>query len=238
MTNLDSILKSKVVTLPVKVCLVKAVIFPVVMYRCESCTIKKAESGRIDAFELWCWRRLLRVPWAARRSNQSILKEINPKYFLRGLMLRLKLQYLGHLMWRANSFEKTLMLGKIEGRRRRDNGGWAGWMASLTWWTWKWKWKCESLIHVWLLATPWAVALQAPLSMEFSGQEYWSGLPFPSAGVIPDPGIELRSPTLQADSLHLSHLGSCEFEQTRGDTEGHRNVVCSSPWGRKEWDKT
>ena len=118
MTNLDSILKSKVVTLPVKVCLVKAVIFPVVMYRCESCTIKKAESGRIDAFELWCWRRLLRVPWAARRSNQSILKEINPKYFLRGLMLRLKLQYLGHLMWRANSMEKTLMLRKTEGKRR------------------------------------------------------------------------------------------------------------------------
>ena len=145
---------------------------------------------------------------------------------------------LGHLMWRADSSEKTLMLGKIEGGRRRDDGGWAGWMASLTWWTWKWKWKCESLSHVWLLATPWTVALQAPLSMEFSGQEYWSGLPFPSAGVIPDPGIELRSPTLQADSLHLSHLGSCEFEQTWGDTEGHRNVVCSSPWGRKEWDKT
>ena len=147
-------------------------VFPVVMNGCDSWTIKKAKHGRTDAFKLWCWRRLLSIPWAARRSNQSILKEINPKYFLRGLMLRLKLQYLGHLMWRANSFEKTLMLGKIEGRRRRDNGGWAGWMASLTWWTWKWKWKCESLSHVWLLATPWTVALQAPLSMEFSGQEY------------------------------------------------------------------
>ena len=146
-------------------------------------------------------------------------------------MLRPKLQYLGHLMWRANSFEKTLMLGKIEGRRRRGNGGWAGLMVSLTWWTWKW--KREWLSHVWLLATPWTVALQAPLSMKFSGQEYWSGLPFPSAGVIPDPGMEPRSPTLQADSLHLSHLGSCEFEQTLGDTKGHRNVVCSSPWVEK-----
>ena len=119
MTNLDSILKSRDITLPVKVCLVKAMVFPVVMYGCESWTIKKAESQRIDAFELWCWRRFLRVPWTARRSNQSILKEISPEYLLEGLMLKLKLQYFHHLMWRANSFEKTLMLGKIEGRRRR-----------------------------------------------------------------------------------------------------------------------
>ena len=119
MTNLDSILKSKDITLPTKVRLVKAMVFPIVMYRCESWTIKKAERRRIDAFELWCWRRLLRVPWTARRSNQSILKEISPEYSLVGLMLKLKLQYFGHLMQRADSLEKTLMLGKIEGRRRR-----------------------------------------------------------------------------------------------------------------------
>ena len=119
MTNLDSVLKSKDTTLPTKVCLVKAVVFPVVMYGCKSGTIKKAEPQRTNAFELWCWRRLLRVPWTARRSNQSILKEINPGCSLVGLMLKLKLQYFGHLMRRADSFEKTLMLGKIEGRRRR-----------------------------------------------------------------------------------------------------------------------
>ena len=121
MTNLDSILKSRDITLRTKVHLVKAMVFPVVMYGCESWTIKKAECPRIDAFELWCWTRLLRVPWTARRSNQSILKEISPGCSLEGLMLKLKLQYFGHLMWRTGSFEKTLMLGKIEGRRRR---GW------------------------------------------------------------------------------------------------------------------
>ena len=119
MTNLDSIFKSRDVTLPTKVRLVKAMVFPVVTYGCESWTVKKAERRRIDAFELCCWRRLLRVPWTARRSNQSILKEINPGISLEGMMLKLKLQYFGHLMRRADSFEKTLMLGKIEGRRRR-----------------------------------------------------------------------------------------------------------------------
>ena len=119
MTNLDSIFKSRDITLPTKVRLVKALVFPVVMYGCESWTIKKAECRRTDAFELWCWRRLLRVPWTARRSNQSILKEISPGCSLEGLMLKLKLQYFGHLIQRADSFEKTLMLGKIEGRRRR-----------------------------------------------------------------------------------------------------------------------
>ena len=118
MTNLDSIFKSRDVTLPTKVHLVKAMVFPVVMYGCESWTMKKAECRRIDAFELWCWRRLLRVPWTARRSNQSILREISPGCSLEGLMLKLKLQYYGHLMWRADSFEKTLMLGNIEGWRR------------------------------------------------------------------------------------------------------------------------
>ena len=119
MTNLDSILKSRDITLPTEVRLVKAMVFSVVMYGCESWTIKKAECQRIDAFELWYWRRLLRVPWTARRSNQSILKEISPGCSLEGLMLKLKLQYFGHLMRRADSFKKTLMLGKIEGRRRR-----------------------------------------------------------------------------------------------------------------------
>ena len=117
-TNLDSILKSRDITLPTKLCLVKAMVFPGVMYRCESWTIKKAEGQRIDAFELWQWRRLLRVPWTARRSNQSILKEISLEYSLEGLMLKLKLQYFGHLMQRNDSFAKTLMLGKIEGGRR------------------------------------------------------------------------------------------------------------------------
>ena len=118
MSNLDSIFKSRDITLPTKFCLVKAMVFPVVMYGCESWTVKKAEHQRIDGFELWCWRRLLRVPWTARKSNQSILKEVNPEYSLEGLMLKLKLQYFGHLMQRIDSLEKTLMLGKIEGGRR------------------------------------------------------------------------------------------------------------------------
>ena len=131
MTNLDSVLKSRDITLPAKVCLVKAMSFPVVMYGCESWTIKKAELWRIDAFELWCWRRLLRVPWTARRSNQSILKEISHKC---SLVLKLKLQYFGHLMQRADSFEKSLMLGKIEGRRRRGrhNMRWLDGITDLT----------------------------------------------------------------------------------------------------------
>ena len=130
MTNLDSILKSRDITLSTKVHLGKAMVFPVVMYGCENWTIKKAERQRIDAFELWCWRRLLRVPWTTRRSNQSILREISPEYSLEGLILKLKLRYFGHLIWRADSFEKTLMLGKIEGRR----GGWQRmrWLDGIT----------------------------------------------------------------------------------------------------------
>ena len=131
MTNLDRILKSRDITLPTKVCLVKAAVYPVVPYGCESWTIKKAECWRTDAFELWCWRRLLRALWTARRSNQSILKEISPEYSLEGLMLKPKLQSFGHLMWRTDSFEKTLMLGKIEGGRRR---GWQRmrWLDGIT----------------------------------------------------------------------------------------------------------
>ena len=132
MTNLDSILKSRDITLPTKFCLVKAMVFPVVMYGCESWTIKKAECRRIDAFELLCWRRFLRVPWTARRSNQSILKEISPGCSLEGLMLKLKLQYFGHLVRRADSLEKTLMLGKIEGRRRRGTQR-MRWLDGITW---------------------------------------------------------------------------------------------------------
>ena len=138
MTDLDSILNSRDITLSTKVCLVKAMVFPVVMYGYESWTIKKAELRRIDAFELWCWRRVLRVPWAARRSNQSILKEISPGCSLEGQILKMKLQYFGHLMQRTDSFEKTLKLGKIEGRRRRDSRGWDGWMASPTQWACFW----------------------------------------------------------------------------------------------------
>ena len=132
MTNLHSILKSRDITLPTKVRLVKAMVFPVVMYGCESWTVKKAECWRIDAIELWCWRRLLRVPWTARRSNWSILKDISPESLLEGLMLKLKLQYFGHLLGKADSFKKTLMLGKIEGRKKGDNRGGDGWMASVT----------------------------------------------------------------------------------------------------------
>ena len=131
MTNLDSILKSRDITLPTKVHLVKAMVFPVVMYGCENWTIKKAECQTVDAFELWCWRSLFTVPWTSRRSNQSIIKEISPDYSLEGLMLKLKLQYFGHLMWKADSFEKTLMLGKIESRRKR---GWQRmrWLDGIT----------------------------------------------------------------------------------------------------------
>ena len=138
MTNLDSIFKSRDITLPTKVHLVKAMFFSVVMYGCESWTIKKAERWRTDAFELWCWRRLLTVPRTARRSNQFILKESSPEYSLEGLMLKLKLKHFGHLIWQTDSLEKTLMLGKIESRRRRgwQRMSWNGWIASLTWWTW------------------------------------------------------------------------------------------------------
>ena len=138
MTSLDNSLKSRDIILPTKVHLFKAMVFLVVMYRCESWTTKKAECRRTDAFELWCWRRLFRVPWTARRSNQSILKEISPKYSLEGLMLKLKLQYFDHLTWRTESFEKTLMLGKMKPGGKGANRGWDGWMASPVQCTWVW----------------------------------------------------------------------------------------------------
>ena len=137
MTNLDNILKSRDITSLTKVCIVKVMVFPGVMYGCESWTIKKAEHQRIDAFELWCWKRLLRVPWTARRSNQSILKEISPEYSLKGLMLKLKLQYFGHLMWRAKSLERPWCWERLKAGKG-DDRGWDDWMASLTQWAWVW----------------------------------------------------------------------------------------------------
>ena len=138
MTNLDSILKSRDITLSAKIHLVKAMVFPVFMYGFESWTVKKTECRKIDAFELWCWRRLLRVPWTSRRSSQSILKDISPGCSLRGLMLKLKLQYFVHLMWRADSFARNLMKARLRAGGKEDDRGWEGWMASLTQWPWVW----------------------------------------------------------------------------------------------------
>ena len=163
MINVDS----RDITLPTKVHLDKAMVFPVVMHGWESWTIKKAEHRRTDAFELWCWRRLLRVPWSARRFNQSILKEISPEYSLEGLVLKLKLQYFGHLMRSADSLEKILMLGKIEGRKRGDEGEWDGWMASLTQWTWVW----VSSRSWWWTGKP--GVLQSMASQKESGTTEW-----------------------------------------------------------------
>ena len=138
MINLDSILKRRDIILPTKVHLVKAMVFPVILYGCESCTIKKAERQRIDAFKLWCWRRLLRVPWTARRSNQSILKKISPEYSLEGLMLKLKLQYFGHLKWRMTHLKRPWWWEGLKVGGEGDDRGWDGWMTSLTQWIWVW----------------------------------------------------------------------------------------------------
>ena len=191
MTNLDSIFKSRDITLSTKVHLVKAMVFPVVMYGCENWTIKKAECQRIDAFEVWCWRRLLRVPWTTRRYNQSMLKEISPECSLERLMLKLKLQYFGHLMWRADSFEKTLMPGKIEGRRIRGWQRWDDWMASLTQWTWvlvnsrSWWWTgrpgmlrsmgSQRVAHDWATELNWTKLWEKAESHEFIIIIMWNG---------------------------------------------------------------
>ena len=159
MTNLNSIFKSRDITLPTKVHLVKAMVFPVVMYGCESWTVKKAERWRIDAFELWHWRRLLRVPWTARRSNQSILKEISPGCSLEGMMLKLKLQYFGHLIRRVDLLEKTLMLGGLGSGGEGDDPGWDGWMASLTRWTWVWM-NSKGWYWTWRPRVLWFMELQ------------------------------------------------------------------------------
>ena len=153
MTNLDSILKSRDITLPTKVCLVKAMVFLVVMYGCESWTIKKAECRRIGAFELWCWRRLLRVHWMARRSNQSILKEISPECWVEGLMLKLKFQYFGHLMWRIDWFKRPWCWGRLKGGGEGDDRGWDGWMASPPQWMWVWvNWELVMDREAWCAA--------------------------------------------------------------------------------------
>ena len=181
MTNLDSIFKSRDITLPTKVCLVKAMVFPVVMYGCESWTVKKAERWRIDAFELWCWRTLLRVPWTARRSNQSILREIGPGYSLEGLMLKLKLQYFGHLMWRVNLLKRLWCWEGLGAGGEGDDRGWDGWMASPTQWTWVWmnsgRWcwtgnpvmlqfmESQRVGHNWATELNWTDALWYSMSM-------------------------------------------------------------------------
>ena len=185
MTNLGSILKSIDITLPAEVRLsVKAVVFPVVIYGCESWTIKKAEHQRIDTFELWCWRKLFRVPWTSRRSNQSILEEISPEHSLEGLMLKLKLQKFGRLMWKADSLEKTLTLGKTEGGWRRDDRGWDGWMASPTQWTWVWVnsgswWKTEGGRR--RVDRGWDAWMASPTQWTWvwvnSGSWWWTGRP-------------------------------------------------------------
>ena len=158
MTNLDSILKSRDITLPTKAHLVKAMVFPIVMCGCESWTTKKTEYQNIDAFELWCWKRLLRVPWTARRSNQSTLEKISPECSLEGLMLKLKLQYFGHLMWRADSLEKTLIRERLKAGGEGDDRGWDSWMASPTQWRWVWVdsgswWWTERLGMLWSMGS-------------------------------------------------------------------------------------
>jgi len=176
MTNLDSILKCRDITLPTKVHLVKSMVFPVVMYGYESWTVKKAEHWRIDAFELLCWRRLLRIPWTARRSKQFILKAISPGCSFEGMMLNLKLQYFGHLIWRVYSLEKTLMLGGIGCRRIRGRQRWDGWMALPTWWTWVWVnsgswWWTGRPGVVWFMGSlsvrhDWATEMMGPTAMK------------------------------------------------------------------------
>ena len=171
MTNLDSILKSRDITFPTKVCLVKAMIFSVVMYGCESWAIKKAEHWRIDAFKLWYWRKLLRVPSTTGRSNQSILKEISPEYSLQGLMLKLKFQYFGHLIWRIDSLEKPWCWKRLRTEGEGDNRGWDGWMASLTQWTWVW----ASSRSWWWTGRP---AMRSPWVHKESDMTYWTELKF------------------------------------------------------------
>ena len=170
MTNLDSVFKSRDITLPTKVYVVKAMVFPVVMYGCESWTIKKTECQRIDGFELWCWRRLLRVPWTARRSNQSILKEISPEYWLEGLMLKLKLQYFGHLMCRTDSLKRPWCWERVKAGRKGDDRGWDGWIASWTWCTW----VCASFGSWWWIGRPGVLQSMVSQSLTWLTELNWA----------------------------------------------------------------
>ena len=234
MTNLDSILKSRDITLPTKVRLVKAVVFPVVMYGCEGWTVKKAECWRIDASELWCWRRLLRVPWTARRSNQSILRVISPGCSLEGLMLKLKPQYFGHLMRRVDSLEKTLMLGGIGGRRRRDDRAWDGWMASSTRWMWVW----VNSGSCWWTGSPGVLRFMGRKESETTEQLNWTELNWRLSNIFlkmsfsppwklltpisssrtPDPFLLLRGPGL------LSNLPKSWLSQRENKTPHCKNI--------------
>ena len=220
MTNLDSILKSRDITLPTKVCLVKAMGFPLVMCGCESWTIKKAEHRRIDAFELWCWRRLLRVPWTARRSNQSILKEISPGCSLEGLILKLKLQSFGHLMWRADSLEKTLMVGKIEGRRRKGRQR-VRWLDGITN---SMDMGLGELGELVMDREAWHAAVHgvAKSRTRLKWTEQWGRPGF-------DPWVMKIPWRRKWQSTPVLLLGK---------SHGRRSMVGYSPWGRKESDTT
>ena len=213
--------------MPTNVRLVKAMVFPVVMYGCDSQTVEKAEHRRIDAFELWCWRRLLRVPWTTRRPNQSILKEISPGCSLEGLMLKMKLQYFDYMMWRANLLEKTLILGKMEGRGDRVDRGWDSWMASPTQWTWVWAssrtcWRTDTEDE--------APVLWPPDAMNWL------------IGKAPDAGKDWRKEEkgMTADEVVGWHhqLNGHEFEQVLGVGDGQGSLAWCSPCGHKESDTT
>ena len=231
MTNLDSIFKSRDITFLTKVHLVKAMVFPVIMYGCESWTVKKDELRRIDASELWCWRRLLRVLWTSRMSNQSILKEISPGCSLEGLMLRLKLQYFGHLMRRVDSLEKTLLLGGIGGRRRRGwQRGWDGWMASPTRWTSVW----VNSVSWWWTGRPGMLRFWGHKESDTTEWLNWTELNWCWERLKAGGEGDARG----WDGWMASLINEHEFEQALGDGERQGSLTCCSSWGHKESDVT